>query len=112
MVFGNEYENCPKIEEKRYFTKLTSKTSIINRKPPIWFQDKLFDETYFEMSYINRKPLILSQDMLIMKFELKNCANLVLGKVYENCPKIEEKRYFTKLTSKRVILTENPPKLS
>ena len=72
----------------------------------------LFCETYFEMSNINQKPLILSQDMLVMKFELKNWANLVLGHVYENCPKIEEKRYFMKLTSKRVISTENPPKLS
>ena len=29
------------------------------------------------------------------------------GKVYENCPKIKEKCYFTKLTLKRVLSTEN-----
>ena len=34
-------------------------------------------------------------------------GELVLGKVYENYPKSEEKCYFTKLTSKRVILIGN-----
>ena len=32
--------------------------------------------------------------------------SLAMGKEYENYPKIKEKCYFTKLTSKRVIPTE------
>ena len=60
------------------------------------------------MSNINRKPLIWSQDNLITKFGLKNWESFVRGIVYKNYPKLEEKRYFSKLTSKRVISTENP----
>ena len=68
----------------------------------------LFDETYFEDSNIKWKPLIWSQDMIITKFGQKNWLSLVLGKVYENYPKIKEMCYFSKLTSKRVISTGNP----
>ena len=57
------------------------------------------------MNNINQKPLIWSQDKLIMKFELKKWVDFILGNVYKNCSKIEEKRYFTKLISKQVIST-------
>ena len=67
----------------------------------------LFYETYFEESNINRKPLIWSHDKIVMKFGPKKWVTLVLGQVYENCPKSKEKCYFTKLTSKRVISTRN-----
>ena len=30
-------------------------------------------------------------------------TSLVLGKVYKKCPKIEDKYYFTKLTSEKVL---------
>ena len=67
----------------------------------------LFYETYFEESNINWKPLILSKYMIITKFKPKRLVSLILGKVYENCLKIKEKCYVTKLTSKRVISTGN-----
>ena len=44
----------------------------------------------------------------MMKFGLKKWASLVLGKVYENFPKIKEKYDMRKLTGKRVILIGNP----
>ena len=37
----------------------------------------------------------------------KKWVSLVLGKVYENCQKIKKRCYFTRLTSKIVILTRN-----
>ena len=42
-----------------------------------------------------------------MKFAQKKWVSLVFGKVYKNCPKIKKKCFFTKLTSKGVILTQN-----
>ena len=75
LVLGKVYENWPKIKEKCYLTKLTSKILISTKKPLILFQDKI-----------------------ITKFGQKKCVSLVLGKVYENCPKIKEKYYFTKHT--------------
>ena len=73
----------------------------------------IFYETYFEKSNINWKPLIWSKNKVITKFEQKNgrdwiwamCTSLVLGKVYENFPKIKDKYYFMKLTLKGVIST-------
>ena len=85
MVLGKVYENCPKIKKK-----------------------VLFYETNFEVRNANQKPLIWSQDKIITKFGQKKYVSLVLGKVYENCLKIKEKCYMTKLTSKRVISTGNP----
>ena len=76
FVFGKVYENCVETKKKCYFTKPTSNRSNINRKPHIWF--------YYE---------------IIMKFRPKKWGCFILAKVYENCPKIKEKRYFTKLTS-------------
>ena len=67
----------------------------------------LFYETYFEVGNINRKPLIWSHYKIITKFGPKKWVSLVLGKVYENYPKIKKKCYFTKPTSKRVISTRN-----
>ena len=67
----------------------------------------LFDETYFEESNINWKPLIWSQDKMIMKFGQKKMGSLVLGKWYENNPKIKEECYFTNRTLKRVISIGN-----
>ena len=62
-----------------------------------------------------RFPLFIYKDKIITKFGQKKWASFVLGKVYENYPKIKEKSYFKKLTSKRVISTGNPlfgPELS
>ena len=59
----------------------------------------LFWETYFEVSNINRKLLICSQDKIIMKFWQKKWVSLILGKLYENCPKLKKKCYFGKHTS-------------
>ena len=84
MVFGEGYENCPKIKKKVFFL-----------------------ETNFEDSNINWKPLILSHDKIIMKFGQKKWMSLVLVKVYENCLKNEKKCYFRKPTSKRVISIGN-----
>ena len=67
----------------------------------------LFYDFYFEESNVNRKPHIWSLDKKIMKFGQKKWSSFVLGKVYENCLKIKEKCYFTKLISKRVISTGN-----
>ena len=77
------------------------------RKPPKNYGKVLFYGTNFEESNINMKPLIWSKDKIIKKFGQKKWVNLVLGKVYKNCPKFKEKCYFTKLTSKRVISTGN-----
>ena len=63
----------------------------------------LFNETYFEQSNINRKPRIWFQEKIITKLRQKNNASLVFGKVYENWPKFKEKCYVTNLTSKKVI---------
>ena len=67
----------------------------------------LFYETYFKEGNIHYKPLIWSDYKLITKFRPKKLVSLVSGKVYENGPKIKEKSYFTKLTLKKVISTEN-----
>ena len=53
------------------------------------------------------KPLIRFKDKKKTKFEQKKPMSFVLGKVYENSPKIKENCYFTKLTSKRVISIGN-----
>ena len=49
----------------------------------------LFYETYFEVGNINRKPHIRSHYKKITKFGPKKWVSLVLGKVYENRPKIK-----------------------
>ena len=67
----------------------------------------LFYETYFKVDNINQKPLIRFHYKKITKFGQKKKVSLVLGNVNDNCPKIEEKSYFTKPTSKRVISTGN-----
>ena len=86
LVLGKVYENCKKIKNKKcYFMKLTSKRVITTGN-----------------------PLFFSKDKILTKFGYKKLVSLVLGKVYENCIKIKEKRYFTKLTSKSVISTGNP----
>ena len=68
----------------------------------------LFYETYYEISNISQKPLILSEDKIITKFGQKKWVSSVLGKVYENCPKIKKKFYFMVFTPNRVISTRNP----
>ena len=68
----------------------------------------LFYETYYEESVINQKHLIWSQDKIITKFGQKKWASLFSAKVYESCMKVKEKCYFTKLTTKIAISTENP----
>ena len=78
------------------------------RKLPENYEKVLFYEAYIEENNINQKPLISSNDRIVMKFGPKKWVSLVLGKLYENCPKIKEKYYFTKPTSKREISTENP----
>ena len=65
----------------------------------------LFYETYIKESNNNRKPVIWSHDKIITKFGPKKWVSFVLGKVYENYPKLKKKYYFTKLTSSRVIST-------
>ena len=82
--FGKVYENCPKIKKK-----------------------VLFYKSYFEEGNINQKPLTWSHYKIITKFGQIFFMSLVLGKVNKNSPKIKEKRYFTKLTSKRVISSRN-----
>ena len=67
------------------------------------YRKMLFYETYFEESLINQKPLIWSKDKILTKLGQTKWASLALEKVYENCTKIKEKLYFSKLTSKRVI---------
>ena len=76
FLLGKVYENCPKIKNKCYFTKL--------------------NETYFEESNIDRKPPIWAQDNIITKFGKKKNWLVWFGKEYENCTKIKEKFYFTK----------------
>ena len=63
----------------------------------------LYYETYFEENNMNQKLIIWSQDKIITIICHKKWGSLVLGKVYENCLKINEKCYFMKVTSKRVI---------
>ena len=85
------------------------------RKLPKNGGKELFYETYFKTSNIDRKLIFLSQNMLLIIFELKKGVCFVWGNVYKNCSKIEEKRYFTKHTLKRVISTGSPlfgPKIS
>ena len=84
LVLGKVYKNCLKIKKKI-----------------------LFYEINFEESNIKWKLLILSQDKIITKFEQKKWASLVLRKVFENCTKIKEKCYLTKLISNSVISTGN-----
>ena len=67
----------------------------------------LFYETYFEVANINRKPFIWSHYKIITKFGWKKWVSFVLGKVNENCPKINENSYFSKPTSKRIISIGN-----
>ena len=67
------------------------------------YEKVLFYETYFEKGNINRKALIWSHDKIVMKFPPNKWVSLALGKLYENCPKIKKKCYFTKLILKRVI---------
>ena len=55
----------------------------------------LFYETYFEEGNINWKPLIWSHYNIITNFGQKTWVSSVLGKVYENIPKIKKKCYFT-----------------
>ena len=87
---------------------------MIKKNEQVWFWAKfskiarklrkvLFYETYFKESNIDWNPLILSQDKIRMKFGQKKWMSLILGKVYENWPKIEEKCYLMNLTSKRVM---------
>ena len=60
----------------------------------------LFCETYFDISNINWKSLIWSQDKIIKNLGQKKWVSFVFGKVYKNCPKLNEKCYFAKITSK------------
>ena len=82
---GKVYENCTKIKEK-----------------------VLFYETYFEESNINWKPIIWFQDEMITKFEKKNCASLVLRKVYKNYPKMKEKMLFDETYFKKSNINQKP----
>ena len=82
LVFGKVYENYPKIKEKCYFTKLTSKRAISTGNH--FFGPKI-----------------------ITKFGQKKWVSLALGKVYKNCLQIKEKFFFRKHTSKRIISTRN-----
>ena len=83
MVLPKMYKNCLKVKKK------------------------LFYETYFEESNINRKPFIWFYDKIITKFGPKNRRVWFWAKCTKTAPKIMEKCYFMKLTSKRVISTEN-----
>ena len=75
------------------------------RKLPENLETMLFYETYIEESNINRKPFIWCLDKIVINFAPIQWVSCVLGKVYENCPKIKDKCYFTKPTSKSVIST-------
>ena len=77
------------------------------QKLPVNLGKVLSYETYFEESNINWKSLIWSSDKKITKFGRKKWVSLVSGKVYKNYPKIKKNCYFTKSTSKKVILTAN-----
>ena len=61
------------------------------RKLPENYEKVLFYENYFEETNINRKPLIWSHDKIVMKYGPNKWVSFVLGKVYENYPKIKEK---------------------
>ena len=56
----------------------------------------IFQNLLRREKYINWKSLIWSKDKIITKFGKKKWSSLVLVKVYENCPEIKEKCYFTK----------------
>ena len=81
LVLTKVYKNCPKIKEECYFMKLISKRVISTGN--LLFGPKII--------------------MIIKKFGQKKWVGLVLGIVYKNCPKMKEKCYFKKFTSKRVI---------
>ena len=115
------YETCFKESNINWKPLIRSKYKIITKFEPkigrFWFLAKcaktaqklrkIFIWRNFEESNINRKQLILSKYKKITKFEPKKWASFVLGKVYENWPTVEEKCYFTKHFSKRVISTRN-----
>ena len=77
------------------------------RKLPQIEEKDLFYEIYFKEINIHWNPLIWFQDKMITKFGQSKWVRLVLGKVYENRPKIKKKSYFTKLILKRVISIGN-----
>ena len=135
LVFGKVYEKHRKIKKKCYFKKPSWKRVIwtINHLfgPMIWLKwnlDKkkgvcyfgqsvrklhenygivLFYETYSEVGIISQNPLVWSHYKIVTKFRPKKWVSFVLEKVYENCPKIKKKCYFTKPNSKWVISTGN-----
>ena len=134
--FGQSVRKLPENEAKVLFYETYFEESNINRKLLIWsnykiimkFRPKkwvsfvlekvyekcpenkgkvLFYERYFEMGNMNRKQLIWSHYKIITKFGPKKWVSLVLGKGYENCPKIKEMSYFKKPTLKRVKSIKN-----
>ena len=83
MVLGKVYENSMKIYEKCNFTKPILKKVISIRN-------------------LLSGPKIDNNEIWAKKQVSMDSAT-----VYENCPKINEKWYFTKLTSKIGISTKN-----
>ena len=136
FVLGKVYENNPKFMKKVLFNEIYFEEITINWKPIICSQNKIitkfglkngwvlfwanctksapkFKKKCYFSKLILKRVISIGNPFCAPKIRYWQILNkkwlcLALGKVYENCPKIKKKCYFTKLTSKRAVSIENP----